>query len=108
MSGASSTVQTEHGGDQAVGATVKAAQRVGHRRRCSDAGTERITMLPIKGALDESLALDLVMDALRGKQHEGRDVSAQLEGSERRELSRPAARTRKAGHLAIIDGGEGV
>lgn len=98
MSVASSPAQTVKA---AVGATVQ-------RRRCSDAGTERITMLPIKGALDESLALDLVMDALRGKQHEGRDVSAQLEGSERRELSRPAARTRKAGHLAIIDGGEGV
>lgn len=107
MSGASSTVQTEHGGAQAVGATVKAAQRAGQRRQCSDAGTERITMLPMKGVLDESLALDLVMDALRGK-HEGGYVSAEFEGSERRESSRPAARTRKASHLTLIDGGKGV
>jgi hypothetical protein len=100
MSVASSTVQTEHGGVQAVGATVK-------RRGCSGVVTERITMLPMKGVLDESLALDLVMDALRGK-HEGGYVFAEFKGSERREPSSPAPRTRKARHLTIIDGGKGV
>jgi hypothetical protein len=43
------------------GATAKAVPGGGQRRRCSDVVTERITMLPMKGVLDESLALDLVM-----------------------------------------------
>jgi hypothetical protein len=84
-------------------------------RRCSDAGTERIslrsservTMLPIKGLLDEDLALDLVMDALRGK-HEGGYVFTEFKGSQRREPSSAAPRTRQAGRLTLIDGGKGV